>query len=250
MKTKKDLKKFTWRDVVFFISYFAIQILVVIAGGIIYMVIQMGSGAIDPTSVSTDALTTQMTPMLIWTTILSGVATAILAVVLYWRLLKEQVRDFGKNWKKFTIIIVLGYALIFVIEMLFSYLVNVETSANQIALEEMFANATIFQLIGLQILVIITAPIVEEFLFRKVMFGSYKHNKIAAPIMFVFSSVMFGLFHYGFDGQFIVLVPYMIMGAVMAAAYWRTDNILVPIGIHFANNAIASILILIFFSLS
>lgn len=250
MKTKKDLKKFTWRDVVFFISYFAIQIVVVIVGVIIYMVIQMGNGSIDSTTVSPDALTSQLSPMIIWTTILSGVTTAILAIVLYWRLLKEQVRDFGKNWKKFAIIIVIGYVLSLAIEMLFSYLVNVETSANQIALEEMFAKATMLQLIGLQLSVVITAPIVEEFLFRKVMFGSYKHNKIAAPIMFVFSSVMFGLFHYGFDGQFIVLVPYMIMGAVMAAAYWKTDNILVPMGIHFANNAIASILILIFSTLS
>lgn len=250
MKTEKDLKKFTWRDVVFFISYFAIQFVVILIGTFIYMAVQIGNGTLDPTAVSSDALTSQLSPMIIWSTILSGVGTAILAIVLYWRLLKEQVRDFGKNWKKFAIIIVLGYVLIFGIETVFSYLVNIETSANQIALEEMFANATMLQLIGLQILVVITAPIVEEFLFRKVMFGSYKHNKIAAPIMFVLSSVMFGLFHYGFDGQFIVLIPYMIMGAVMAAAYWKTDNILVPIGIHFTNNAIGTIVILIFSALS
>ncbi len=246
-KKAPDLTKFTWRDIVAWVAYFGIQIGFVLIGTIIVSAILMASGSIDPTA--TDATTALMEKMggpIIWITTLASLMTFIVIGWMYRTLLIDQWKKFWEKWKINIPIVVIGYISIIVLNLVVTMVLNIESSANQESLEQMFNSASLLQLILLQVFTVLFAPITEEILCRKILFGNFKDNKIAAPIMFVVSSVVFGFLHYGFDGQFLSLLPYILMGAVFAAAYWKTNNLFVAIGIHFLNNFIATIILVIF----
>jgi len=80
----------------------------------------------------------------------------------------------------------------------------------------------------------IIAPIVEELIFRKILFGTFykKMNFFFAALL---SSVVFALLHMDFE-HFLI---YATMGFVFAFLYVQTNRIIVPIIVHMALNTIA-----------
>ncbi|WLV25172.1 type II CAAX endopeptidase family protein [Aciduricibacillus chroicocephali] len=81
------------------------------------------------------------------------------------------------------------------------------------------------------------APILEEIIFRKIIFGSmYKRMGFLIPA--IISSIMFGLIH----GELVHLLIYASMGFVFAYLYMKTKRIIVPIAVHMALNSISVIL--------
>lgn len=246
-KKAPDLTKFTWRDIVAWVAYFGIQIGFVFVGTIIVSVVLMTGGGIDPTA--SDATATLMEKMggpIIWITTIASFIIFIIIGWMYRTLLIDQWQKFWGKWKINIPIVIIGYILIIVLNVVVTSLLNIESSANQESLQQMFNSASLLQLILLQVFTVLFAPVTEEILCRKILFGNFKDNKIAAPIMFVVSSVVFGFLHYGFDGQFLSLLPYILMGAVFAVAYWKTNNLFVAIGIHFLNNFIATVMLVTF----
>ncbi|WP_374721780.1 CPBP family intramembrane glutamic endopeptidase [Peribacillus tepidiphilus] len=83
----------------------------------------------------------------------------------------------------------------------------------------------------------IVGPILEEIVFRKIIFGElYKRmNFFFAAII---SSVLFGFAHF----EPIHILLYTSMGLVFAFLYVRTKRILVPIFAHMAMNTLVVIL--------
>ncbi|SFB26265.1 MULTISPECIES: CPBP family intramembrane glutamic endopeptidase [unclassified Bacillus (in: firmicutes)] len=79
----------------------------------------------------------------------------------------------------------------------------------------------------------IIGPILEEIVFRKIIFGSL-YKKYNFFISALISSVIFALAH--FEPEHILL--YSAMGFTFAFLYVRTKNILVPIFAHVAMNTI------------
>lgn len=84
---------------------------------------------------------------------------------------------------------------------------------------------------------IIFAPILEEIIFRKIIFGSiYKRtNFIVAAIL---SALIFALVHT--DPKHILV--YASMGIVFAFLYIKTNRIIVPIFAHMAMNSLVVIM--------
>jgi len=83
----------------------------------------------------------------------------------------------------------------------------------------------------------LVGPILEEIIFRKIIFGSlYKRTNffIAALI----SSLIFGIIHH--EPEHILL--YAAMGFVFAFIYVMTKRIMIPIIVHMSMNSIAVIL--------
>lgn len=88
---------------------------------------------------------------------------------------------------------------------------------------------------------VILAPILEEFIFRKLIVD--KTLKYGQGVAIVMSGVMFGLFH-GNLSQFVYAAT---MGMFLAFLYVKTGNLKITIGIHMIVNfmgAIVSVLIL------
>ncbi|MEH6943194.1 CPBP family intramembrane glutamic endopeptidase [Bacillus sp. JJ722] len=84
------------------------------------------------------------------------------------------------------------------------------------------------------IFVIVTAivgPILEELVFRKIIFGSLykKYNFVISALI---SSFIFGFAHFEFEH----IILYTAMGFTFAFLYVKTNRILVPIFAHVAMN--------------
>ncbi|WP_042353101.1 CPBP family intramembrane glutamic endopeptidase [Bacillus massiliigorillae] len=77
----------------------------------------------------------------------------------------------------------------------------------------------------------IVGPILEELVFRKIIFGTFykKYNFVISAFI---SSLIFGLAHFEFEH----IILYTAMGFTFAFLYVKTNRILVPIFAHVAMN--------------
>jgi membrane protease YdiL (CAAX protease family) len=94
--------------------------------------------------------------------------------------------------------------------------------------------------VGLAILsLVIIAPIVEEIVFRGLLFGALaKHLGILASA--IVTAILFGAIH----GDLILFPTLVAIGFVGAIAYAATGNLWVAVILHAVNNALGAIFIL------
>ena len=81
----------------------------------------------------------------------------------------------------------------------------------------------------------VIAPIIEELIFRGLVFNriKYNYNAVAAIII---SSIAFGIYH----GNLTQGVYATLLGLCLAYVYNKTGNLLVPICIHISANVIVN----------
>ena len=82
---------------------------------------------------------------------------------------------------------------------------------------------------------IIFAPLIEELIFRGVLFNRLKIRTGILPAMII-SSFIFAIGH-----EFGGITSAFLFGMCMCILYLKTDNILVPMSVHFLNNVVATI---------
>lgn len=82
----------------------------------------------------------------------------------------------------------------------------------------------------------IVGPILEELVFRKVIFASL-HKKVNFFWAALISSIIFAILHFDFSH----LLVYITMGFVFAFLYIKTKRIIVPMIVHMALNSYAVI---------
>ena len=80
----------------------------------------------------------------------------------------------------------------------------------------------------------ISAPILEELIFRKIIFGSL-YKKVNFFWAALISSLIFGVLHM----EVLHLLIYATMGFVFAYLYVKTKRIIVPIIVHMTLNTVA-----------
>lgn len=85
-----------------------------------------------------------------------------------------------------------------------------------------------FYIIG----IIFTAPVLEELVFRKVLFGNMS-DFISPNLAATFSSLLFSFAHH--DGHFII---YFVLGLILCFTYHKTQSILAPIFAHIGMNIV------------
>jgi uncharacterized protein len=96
---------------------------------------------------------------------------------------------------------------------------------------------SIIQQVPLMIIVSsIVGPILEEIIFRKIIFGSL-YKRFNFVISALISSVLFGLAHM----ELVHLLLYSAMGFTFAFLYVQTKRILVPIVAHVSMNTFVAI---------
>ena len=83
---------------------------------------------------------------------------------------------------------------------------------------------------------IIFAPIMEELVFRGIIFNRLKIRTGILPAMII-SSFIFAIGH-DFGG----ITSAFLFGICMCILYMKTDNIIIPMSVHFINNVVATIL--------
>ncbi len=86
--------------------------------------------------------------------------------------------------------------------------------------------------------VVIVGPIVEEILFRGLIYGALeKHLRVTGAI--VISSFLFALVHL----QVVYFIPIFCLGLVLGWARWKANSLGLPILIHVLNNGVALFLL-------
>ena len=89
----------------------------------------------------------------------------------------------------------------------------------------------------------VLAPFTEEIIFRYELFYRWRNNRLLLPIMWIVSSVLFGLVHYNnYAGTPIMMVPLMVAGFLTAGLYYWRKTIWVNIFAHFIYNSVLSLI--------
>lgn len=185
------------------------------------------------------------------TNVLFSVAQGVLLIGIFfsmqWLHLKQQFRRLIQDWKRNLGYIVMGvalvYAAVFVGGLLLEAFGVYDTSQNEMAIQQMFQNDPLI-LSLLFFTLCIAAPITEEFVFRKAIFGFVEPKWGVAPAILI-SSLLFGSMHVLGGGDWIQIIPYALMGSAFGYMYHVSGrNVWVVIVMHFVNNFIVFLIYL------
>ena len=169
----------------------------------------------------------------------------IFLILFNYKELKDNLVIFIKNRKTYFPFIIKRYFImlgIMIIVAIPIVLINGgQTSNNQQTINSMFEKLPFFMLL----LTTLYAPLTEEIVFR-LSFSKLIHNK---RIFIIVSGVLFGILHVIDDftsiSQLLYVFQYSALGICLAKAYYDTKNIFVSISIHFIQNFIAALLVLL-----
>ena len=108
-----------------------------------------------------------------------------------------------------------------------------EEVAVQDAVDMIMGTESVTMLIYLGVLAVVVAPVVEEIVFRGMLFP-WLARVINLRIAILVVSVAFGLIH-GFSGA---MLPLMALSVMLCLAYVRTQSLFVPIVMHALFNGV------------
>lgn len=166
-------------------------------------------------------------------------------------MLKRSFRYFKNNLSDNFKIILKYSASIFAANIILSLLIQALfgniTAGNQDIIEAGFGQLPV--LYGFT--AVIFAPIVEEIVFRGVLYQQFR-NKKNYVIPMIISSLSFGLIHTlpifmqsKDPKELIFVIVYTAMGYFMVKAYEESGSIWAAIAVHFVNNFIATMLMIL-----
>jgi len=170
--------------------------------------------------------------------IICEIIELFILIMLFSKKLKENIKDIKKNHREYFNkyfkywIFILG---VMMVSNLFIMLItNNQTSGNEQAVRDLLIKSPIYAYFS----GVIFAPIAEELIFRRSIRNIVKND----TLFILISGVIFGGMHIitGFSGplDLLYLIPYCTPGLVFAYILAKTDNVLIPMSIHFMHNGI------------
>ena len=174
------------------------------------------------------------------------------AVVLLKDFLIENIKKFKEELSTNILYsATIGIGMIYVVSIISNTIINLilggssNDSANQLLFESYLNKDLIFMFIQSVIL----APVLEELLFRGLIFRSLR--SINRNLAFFASAFLFGFLHIysalfaGDLSQLIYLLSYGGMGFAFSYAYEKRKTICVPMLIHMINNLVAVLVLVL-----
>ncbi len=156
---------------------------------------------------------------------------------------KAFKKNVGRNIGWIFLGFLMVYAALYISNIILYILGVTETSLNEIAIQNMFTSDP-GQLIMLFGLLVVFTPIVEEVVFRKVLYN-FVDKRLGTLAAILASGLVFGLLHVVQHGDFIQAIPYVLMGTVFGVIYFlNRKNIWVTIAVHSLNNLVSYLLYL------
>lgn len=146
------------------------------------------------------------------------------------------------SWGKYVFLELLGdliaVTLLFLIILIIA--LNSESLIQEIINSDSEVGDSTF-FIGSLFVTILVAPIVEELLFRGILFNKWSESLGAKKALFI-TSFLFGVLHIGSSPIFI---GQLLAGFLFCLVYMRTKSLVLPILLYIGNNSISSIGMLI-----
>ena len=153
----------------------------------------------------------------------------------------------GRTWQWLAIGIVAVITINVIVTTLIAKLGVAIDPSNSMFIRKAMRLSPIF----LTVFVVILAPLYEELLFRRVVFGRFLRAQQPRLGVFV-SSLLFALMHeipgYSMNDWWALLSLWLIygaMGCVLALVYQRTQALWVSVVVHGCNNLLALLLLLL-----
>lgn len=135
---------------------------------------------------------------------------------------------------------VLAAAVSYPIAWLGEWMGSSMSASNEEYVEQLFATSSALAFFHLVVL----APVIEELLFRKFLFGRFAKAGLSA-LGIVATSALFALMHEPFPsdaqtgaGWLLLLLDYFLAGALFAGVYYKTGRLSAAMAAHATNNLI------------
>lgn len=162
----------------------------------------------------------------------------IFIIFVYKKEIMSDLKDFKKNGLKYFIkyipIYALGLIAMSLSNIILYEITNVQISNNEQLVRDYIKIFPIYMTFSC----VIYAPIVEEITFRKT-FRNIINNKY---FFILTSGIIFGLIHITGDtigiNEYLLSIPYILMGTCLAYIYYKSNNIFTTITIHSIHNFI------------
>lgn len=179
--------------------------------------------------------------------ILNYIVILLIVLILNFKELKYQFDIFIKNIKLYLPYVIKNYfkmlGLMLIVAVPIVLINSGNTSNNQESINLMFKQNAVFTIL----LTCLYAPFVEEVLFRFDLSKLIENKKI----FIIVSGSLFGLLHvigkFNNFNEFLFVFQYSALGIYLAKTYKESNNIFVAISMHFIQNFLSSILILLLF---
>ena len=169
----------------------------------------------------------------------------LLVLILNFKELKKDFIIFVKNFKTYLPFIIKRYLIMLGVMVIVAvpivYLNNGVTSSNQTLINDMFVKIPFLTFL----LSVIYAPIIEESIFR-LSIKKFFNNKIVYVLV---SGFLFGTLHmidkFTSFYDLLYIFQYSALGICLATAYYDSKNIFVSMSMHFIQNFLAAVLVLL-----
>lgn len=180
----------------------------------------------------------------LWSNLIELVSTLILAIILVFIYRKIFISDFKKFDRKFFY---QGFKYLFFMVITLNFLVfissqfGVEISDNEKSIRELIFNFPFIR----SLMSIFLVPFIEEAIYR-LSIKKYISNQI---IFIITSAFIFGFLHvpnlFSNFGVFFQFLAYASSAIYLSLFYLKTNNIWSAVYLHFLNNALGVILLLL-----
>lgn len=165
----------------------------------------------------------------------------LIAILIFGRVNTKLVKERWSNFKQIAnikeILIVVATQIFLSIglsNLSLGFLASTNMTKALEAANDTFGNPTTNkELVFFLISVVILAPLLEEIIFRKIVFKRL-NLKLSFITSAVISSAIFGIGH-----ELLAILGAIIFGVTCCVLYKKYNNLLVPIAVHFVNNLIA-----------
>jgi membrane protease YdiL (CAAX protease family) len=172
-------------------------------------------------------------------TLLQGVILCGTAIFLAGRTRRPQPWHFGLRRARFWPSVgwaALGLASFLVFAIFYSALVTPE--GEQTVTEDLGADESTLALVAAGIVVIVVAPVAEEFFFRGFFYRALR-SRLGILAAAAVDGLVFGLIHFTGSDTLELLPILAVLGFIFCLVYERTRTLYTVIGLHAFNNSIA-----------
>lgn len=172
-------------------------------------------------------------------TLLQDVALVLTAVALAATVARPRLWHFGLGRTPLGPLVAwaaAGYMLFLLIGQLYQAIFDPD--GEQRIVERLGADDSMFALIAIGILVVVLAPVVEEFFFRGFFYRALR-TRFGFVVAALIDGAVFSAIHYTGTETLSILPIFVALGFVFCLVYERTGSLYPSIAIHAFNNAIA-----------
>ena len=117
----------------------------------------------------------------------------------------------------------------------------VPAGVEQEVTEDLGADEGTFGLIAAGVMVMVVAPVWEEFFFRGFFYRALR-SRLSIAVAAIADGILFGLIHYDVEAgaeALLLLPPLALLGVIFCLVYEKTGSLFPVIGMHAFNNSVA-----------